>query len=480
MPYIKFDTPTGTSSNKGSCGTLVNYLLKEDKELKQEKEYFFNHKNDMINSTNVLESIDSNRQGLKKVDAKFYSGSINFSEEELRFIDNDFKKIKKYTIEVFKQYAENFNEGLSINNVNWYAKIESNRYYKGDDEAVKSGKVKQGEVKSGLNTHVHFIVGRKSVDGKMKLSPVTNHINTSKGAVKGGFNRDQFKKNCETAFDNGFSYNRNYDEKYIYLNDQSKGLKEVLIMNVKLESDRIKFDKQKPDKRNLKLEKLINHINGILEKRGAEKLNKNLILDEAVKNKYNGSIYKSLINLNFKVHENTELPKDIDRFVLDYTNFLNLPFNKLPVSIKKEKIERYVYMINRRLPAGVKKIDLDQILKFEKSKDYSGKSFNFLNDLNSLIKKNDFDSLKLKIENQTKFLEKGTSQEKEISITRKQKFEKSDIIKAIDKILDTPSINEIINDNSMLEKDAEFIDESEREKIRKKKKKRRRNNPSRN
>lgn len=480
MPYIKFDTPAGTSSNKGSCGDLINYLLKEDKELKEGKEYFFNQKNDMISSSNVLESIDSNRQGLKKVDAKFYSGSINFSEEELRFINNDFKKIKEYTINVFKQYAENFNKGLSIDDINWFAKIESNRYYKGDDEAVKLGKVKQGEVKPGLTTHCHFIVGRKSVDGKMKLSPVTNHINTSKGAVKGGFNRDQFKKDCETIFDNECNYNRNYNEKYIYLNDQSNGLKDVLRMNIKLESDRIKYDRQKSDKRNHKLEKIINHINGILEKRGVEKLKKDLILDEAEKNKYNGSIYKSLINLNFKVHENSELPKDINRFVLDYTNFLNQPFNKLPISLKKDKIERYVYMINRRLPAGVKKIDLDQILKFEKSKNYSGKSFNYLNDVNSLVKKNDRDALKLKIENQAGFLDKGKSKEIKLDNSQKQRSQKPDILKAIEKILDVPSISEVIDDNSTQEKDAWFLDESEREKIRKKKKKRRRNNPSRN
>jgi hypothetical protein len=137
-------------------------------------------------------------------------------------------------------------------------------------------------------------------------------------------------------------------------------------------------------------------------------------------------------------------------------------------------------MINRRIPSGMKKIDLDQILKFEKSKNYSGKSFNYLNAVNSLIKRNDRGVLKLKIENQAGSLEKGKSQEIKLENTQKQRPEKPDILKTIDKILDVPSINEVIDDNSMLEKDALFIDESEREKIKKKKKKRRRNNPSRN
>lgn len=482
MPYLKFDTPTGTSSNKGSCGDLVNYLLKEDKDLKETKEYFFNQKNDMISSFNVIESIDSNRQGLKKTESKFYSGSINFSEEELRFIDNDFKKIKQYTIEVFKQYANNFNKDLSIDDINWYAKIESNRYYKGNDEEVLNGKAKQGDVKPGLNTHAHFIVGRKSVDRKMKLSPVTNHINTLKGAVKGGFNRDQFKKDCETIFDNICNYNRNYNEKYTYLNTQSKGNKDILILNVKVESERIKYDKQKADGKIIKLDKLINHINETLEKRGADKLNKDMILNEAKENQYNGSIYKSLINLNFKVHEKTDLPKDINRFVLDYTSFLNQPFNKLPVSIKKDKIERYVFMINRRIPAGLKKIDLDQILRFEKSKNYSGKSFRYLNEINSLLKKNDTDELKLMLEKQVENLEKGKTYKKQQEETHEIKSDKAKSIEIVEKIIVAPIINEIVNDNYMIEKDSQLIDETEheKEKIKKKKKKRRRNNPSRN
>ena len=145
MPYIKFDIPKGTSSNKGNCNSFVEYLKKEDADLKSEKEFFFNQSDEMINSRIVIDSINTNRQGLKKDDAKFYTGSINLSEEELRFIDNDFDKIKEYTIEVFKQYADNFNKDLTIEDINWFAKIESHRYYKGNDEEVIKGKVKQGE-----------------------------------------------------------------------------------------------------------------------------------------------------------------------------------------------------------------------------------------------------------------------------------------------------------------------------------------------
>ena len=399
MPYIKFDTPSGTSSNKGSCNAFVEYLQKEDTNLKSKKEFFFNHSNEMINSRIVIESINTNRQGLKKEDAKFYTGSINLSEEELKFINNDFDKIKQYTIEVFKQYADNFKKDLSIDDINWFAKIESNRYYKGNDEEVARGKAKQGEVKPGLNTHAHFIVGRKSVDGNKKLSPMTNHMNTSKGAVKGGFNRDQFKQDCEGVFDNLFFYNRSINESYKHLKNVKKGKRESLRKFVREQSVRLKYDQLSNDDKINKLEKLINHINKNIEFEGNNaKLEKSKLLEEAHSNNYNGDIYRSLININFKIIENNLLPKDINQYVLNYSNYLNQPYNKLPVSVKQDKVERYIYMLNRKLPQGLEKISVDKVLEFEKSSMYSGKSFKYLNEVNKLLKENNKELLDSKID----------------------------------------------------------------------------------
>lgn len=479
MPYIKFDTPRGKSSNKGSCNLFVGYLLKEDKELKNEKEYFFNQKNDMINSSEVINSVDSNRQGLKKTEAKFYTGSLNFSEEELIFIDNDFKKIKEYTLEIFKQYAENFNKGLSIDDINWYAKIELNRYYKGDDEESKLGKVKQGEIKQGLNTHVHFIVGRKSNDGRKKLSPVTNHINTSKGAVKGGFNRDRFKMDGEALFDKMFYYNRDFTHKYFFLNHTKKHEKDFLTLKTRVEGDKIRYDQLSVAEKEQKLSKLINHMNKMLEKRKLEGLNRDMILEQAKKLKYNGAMYKSLINMNFKLHEVAEIPKDINRFVIDYTNFLNLPFNNLPVSLKVDKIERYIYMINRRIPLGLKKIDTDQILRFEKMTNYEGKSFKFLNDINSLIKKNDTIELISKLDNQSQYLDGTKKSEKINDETHLIVPEKIKVGEVLGKFIDTPSISSLFSDNR-INNDSQSIEETEQDRIRNRRKKRRKNNLSQN
>jgi hypothetical protein len=140
MAVINFDTPKGSATNTSSCFAMVKYLEKEDEEKGVNKEFFFNQPKNMIPGHVVKEEIDSRKKGLGKEDAKFYSGSINFSQEELSFLKNDKEKIKNYVCEVFKLYAANFNrEGLTIDNINWFGKLEDNRYYKGTDQEVIEG-----------------------------------------------------------------------------------------------------------------------------------------------------------------------------------------------------------------------------------------------------------------------------------------------------------------------------------------------------
>jgi len=471
MPYLKFDEPKGTSSNKGSCGVFVNYLLKEDKEQKVDKEFFFNQENNMINSLTVIKSIDTNRQGLKKTDAKFYTGSINFSEEELTFIKNDIKKIKEYSIKVFEQYAKNFNKGLSIEDINWFAKVELKRHYKGNDEKVNLGLARQGDEKSGINTHVHFVVGRKSVDGSKKLSPVTHHRNSSRGAVLGGFNRDQFKKDVETIFDEMFKYNRSYFEKYDYLNQVSKKNEEHEGIKIKSESNRIRYDKLNEPEKRVKLTKIINHLNERFELENKSVLDKDLILKYAEESHFNGSVYKSLVNLNFKMYSGDKLPEDINNFVLEYSKYLNLPYNQLPVSLKRDKIERYVHMINRKLPGEMKKIDLEKILNDEYKRNYSGKSFKILNEIHSALNKSDMDEVKSLLEMEGKRNVDYDQIKTQKQQTDKKENNTNDMKGIVDVIINAPTIEEILSDNP-LERENQFIDNKE-EDIKKKRKKRR-------
>ena len=65
------------------------------------------------------------------------------------------------------EYARNFQREAVKNggDLMYYARIETKRTYSPSDEEVRQGTAKIGEVKPGLNLHVHVIVSRKSLDG---------------------------------------------------------------------------------------------------------------------------------------------------------------------------------------------------------------------------------------------------------------------------------------------------------------------------
>jgi hypothetical protein len=63
-----------------------------------------------------------------------------------------------------------------------------------------------------------LIVSRKDQAGKKKLSPATNHRNTTKGAIKGGFDRTHLFESVEKGFDKLFNYDRQLTESFEYYN----------------------------------------------------------------------------------------------------------------------------------------------------------------------------------------------------------------------------------------------------------------------
>jgi len=75
------------------------------------------------------------------------------------------------------------------------------------------------------NTHGHLIVSRKDQSNKKKLSPLTNHKNTQKGAIKGGFDRTNLFRQTEKGFDRLFSYDRKLSESFEYYNTMKKKIK---------------------------------------------------------------------------------------------------------------------------------------------------------------------------------------------------------------------------------------------------------------
>lgn len=213
---IDFPPPSkGTYNNAGGCRQLANYLEHEDLERMQKGIYtegYFNLNKDNLYKADVIRDIDSNIGQLLKTDAKFYAIHVSPSEKELQAMGNTEQEqaeaMKRYIREVFiSEYAKNFNKGLSAEDIKFYGKIHFDRN-RSDNE---------------LNMHCHLIVSRKDQSNKKKLSPLTNHKNTKKGAIKGGFNRTNLFQQAETGFDRLYGYQRDLQETFAYCNTMKNG-----------------------------------------------------------------------------------------------------------------------------------------------------------------------------------------------------------------------------------------------------------------
>lgn len=224
---IDFPPPSkGTYNNAGSSRRLANYCEHEDLERMEQRIYtegFFNLTDDNIYKSQVIKDIDSNIGQLLKTDAKFYAIHVSPSEKELKAMGSTEQEqaeaMKRYIREVvIPEYARNFNKGLSAEDIKFYSKIHFDRDRSSNE----------------LNMHCHLIVSRKDQSNKKKLSPLTNHKNTQKGVIKGGFDRTNLFKQTEQGFDKLFNYNRPLTESFEYYNTMKNG-------NI---SDQLKMQKQ--------------------------------------------------------------------------------------------------------------------------------------------------------------------------------------------------------------------------------------------
>ena len=199
--HIDFAPPSnGTYNNAGSSRQLANYLEHEDLERMD------------IYKSKVVKEIDTNIGQLLKTDAKFYAIHVSPSEKELQAMGNTEQEkaeaMKRYIREVFiPEYAKNFNKGLSEADIKFYGKIHFDRS-RSDNK---------------LNMHCHLIVSRKDQSNKKKLSPLTNHKNTKKGTVTGGFDRVNLFQQAEQGFDKLFGYDRQLSESFEYSNTMKNG-----------------------------------------------------------------------------------------------------------------------------------------------------------------------------------------------------------------------------------------------------------------
>lgn len=209
---IDFPPPSnGIYNNAGSCRRLAAYLEHEDMERIEKGIYtegFFNLTEENLYKSQVVKDIDNNKAQLLKTDAKFYAIHISPSAKELQAMgtteQEQAEAMRRYVREVFvPEYAKNFNKGLSAEDIKFYGKIHFDR----DRSESKEG-----------NMHCHIIVSRKDQTNKIKLSPLTNHRDTKKGVIKGGFDRTNLFQQVEKGFDSLLNYNRPIDESFEYYN----------------------------------------------------------------------------------------------------------------------------------------------------------------------------------------------------------------------------------------------------------------------
>lgn len=248
MPVIDFDP---TKTNKSTSRFLVYYLEKENEGLEEEdKEPFFNQFGEEHDVEKIINELDTNNSKLGSEEDIYYSLYVAPSKRELAHINSDRDYLKLYTNKLMHEYAKNFNKGLNVNDLLYYAKVERNRYYTYKDDEVKSGKVKKGDIKKGDNTHIHIIVSRKTKSKWYKGNRIVDHngkaltddmtlvkkSNTAKispmESVRGGnnykigkregitrgFDRSELKRKGEMIFDRTFSYNRQIYERFEYHN----------------------------------------------------------------------------------------------------------------------------------------------------------------------------------------------------------------------------------------------------------------------
>lgn len=234
---IDFPPPSnGIYNNANSCRQLANYLEHEDLERMQKGIYtegFFSLTGNSLYKSQVIKDIDGNIGQLLKTDAKFYAVHVSPSEKELQMLGSTEQEqaeaMKRYIREIFiPEYARNFNKGLSGADIKFYGKIHFGR----------------SRSENKLNMHCHLIVSRKDQSNKIKISPLTNHRNTRKGVIKGGFDRTTLFENAEKGFDKLFGYNRQLTETFEYCNTMKNG---TIATKLQMQEQELKIPDQSVD-----------------------------------------------------------------------------------------------------------------------------------------------------------------------------------------------------------------------------------------
>jgi Family of unknown function (DUF5712) len=212
-------------NNKGSSMRLGNYLEKElDLQETPDAKIFFNDKGEFTKNE-MVSLLDSNVRGLRESDDKFYSLVVSPSQDELEHIENDREKLKIFAELCMENYAQNFNltnkkgeqKNITSSELVWFATIEQSRTFKGTDPEVKEGTKKQGDLKEGLQTHIHITVSARDASMQTTLNPLTSNKNR--------FSMISWAKLNKASFDKSFGFE---SPKQNYTNEKREVWNKVL------------------------------------------------------------------------------------------------------------------------------------------------------------------------------------------------------------------------------------------------------------
>ncbi len=244
--YVKGEDKTLKNGDK-----VLNFS-KEDERFNNDLKISFNEKDVKIVNGEYLVSKHLYEQRIKKAQERAIEETYGNQKEEMY---KDVAKEKGFNADTRK---------VTVDDIMWYGKIETQRTYKHSEKVVMQNKVilkqiedlkkdnskkvskeikeletklkcnergeviKEGMKKDGNQYHAHIVVSRhdktmKDKDNKISLSPFANQKDSKMPNGKQvGFDRDNFYQKAETIFDEKFSYDRKENEKYKNYKSKSK------------------------------------------------------------------------------------------------------------------------------------------------------------------------------------------------------------------------------------------------------------------
>jgi hypothetical protein len=192
------------SKNTDSARAYLEYLSHENVERREKGliEYpFFMPDGTPVSKGEIIDKLDRNHAHLSLMDTKFYSLIIAPDPvKEAPAMGRTEQEIFRNAVILARTISDAYAKGFHREGINGHEDL----FIWWCIHFTRNGVP---------GVHLHGIVGRKARNGK-KLSPLTNHRNTTKGPVQGGFDRVAFVAECEKIFDEIMNIDRSVVDTY--------------------------------------------------------------------------------------------------------------------------------------------------------------------------------------------------------------------------------------------------------------------------